>query len=299
MKYLPIILIAALFLAACGAPDSDTKELADKLKEDAAHADKEQPETQEEVQAEPEQTPVEEVEVVEEKVEEKPAEQPKEKTAAEVIAEEETVSPPKPRSKIYDFLDVFRKKVESYSFTYKRDSYSVRGKKFKIILSNAPTAKGVTFGEVEKNLFYYDTIYVDRAAKTAMAYCEGHTSLVNRQCADLELYDLALPVSFSDYNLLLPEDWLYNYLDKTPSEMDPNKYYIDGRVTSFVKFEGNPQVELNFDPGTGLVLRADQKEGTALIARNDYEKLATNRVRDVDVIHRSKSEIPSEEAFYR
>jgi hypothetical protein len=200
---------------------------------------------------------------------------------------------------MYKFLDIFAAKVNSYEFTYKGNKYYVKGTRYKIILKNPVTVKEVSFGDIKKNLFYYDTVYVDRSTKTAIAYCEGHSSQVNTQCSQLEIYDLAYPATFQDYDITLPEDWLFTYLDKEPSTWDENKYYIQSRASITVTFAGDPELELDFDPGSGLVMRADQKQGDRLVMRHDYEKLAINLAREKDVYHRSKSEIPSEETFYK
>ncbi|VVB80845.1 Uncharacterised protein [uncultured archaeon] len=274
MKYIPIIVAILLILAACAQEakkDSTAKELAEQIK------------------AQANATPA-----VEPKTEVNTTEQPK----AEETVKEETTSPAQTRTRMYKFFDAFAK-ITGYDFIYKGDHYYSKGTKYKIILGAPNTATDVKFGDTEKHLFYYDTIYLDRNAKTAIAYCEGHTSQLNKQCAELALYDLAYPVPYNDYNILLPEDWLMENLDKEPSLVDANKYYINGRATIFVKINETPEIELSFDPGTGLVLRADEKKGEQLLARYNYEELSANAVRDVDVNHRSKSEIPSSETFYR
>ena len=287
MKYLSIICIL-LMLIACAQPAEEktpAKELSEQLKEQV------EPEVKEEIVAEtPEPTKEEAVPEV--------AEVPEEK-AEEPEAIEETVSPSKERTKMYNFLDIFAEKVNSYQFINKGNHYFVKGNRYKVILKIPVIAKEVSFGDIEKRLFYYDTVYVDRATKTAIAYCEGHTSQVNTQCSQLELYDLAYPVPYQDYDVTLPEDWLLSNLDREPKTWDENKYYIENRASITVTFGGDEQLELDFDPGSGLVMRADQKQGDRLISRNDYQDLAINLVRDVDVNHRSKSEIPSEESFYR
>jgi len=224
-----------------------------------------------------------------------------EPTKLETPETKETIEPVQvqTRSKLYQFFDTFAQKVDSYYFIYKKDEYSVKGDKFRIQLANPVTVKDVKFGDLKKSLFYYDTVYINRAEKTAYAYCEGHDSQVNKQCAQLEIYDLAYPVVYSEYNKPLPEDWLRTYLDQEPTQLVANKYYIGGRATTTAFLEGTPELELSFDPMTGLVIRADQKKGEQLISRYDYEKLAHNLVKEVDVNHRSKDEIPSTEAFYR
>ncbi len=292
MKHILIIIAALFILAACAQPqESKAKEIAEQIKQQT---------TEEQVVEEVEQA-AQQVEEIKETIEQ--AEQAAPITETEKQLEttivEETTSKPQQRTRMYRFLDTFASQVKSYEFKYKGDEYYVKGQKYKIILDNPVTAKDVTFGDLKKSLFYYDAVYVDRGTKTAVAYCEGHSSQVNTQCTQLNIYDLMYPVSFTDYDTTLPEDWLFTYLDKEPDQLEDNKYYIEGRSTVYVKFNEEPELELNFDPSTGLVLRADKKKGNQLLERQDYEQLASNKVRDIDVIHRSKSEIPSEETFYR
>ncbi len=290
MKYLPLI-FALLLLAACAEKESATKELAEQLiqepKEAAPTLEATAPPVPTEIPAE---QPVETVAV------ETPVNLP---PVIDIGDTEEVTTPAQDRTKMYRFLDAFAQKVKSYEFGYKTDKYSVKGMRYKIILFRPVIVKDVTFGNLHKSFYYYDTVYVDRAMKNAFAYCEGHQSHVNTQCSQLDLYDLAYPVSFKEYNITLPEDWLFAYLDKEPNQMEENKYYISGRASVLAKFTEIPDIELNFDPGTGLVLRVDKKSGSQLLERHDYENLVANKVRDVDVVHRSKDEIPPYEAFYR
>lgn len=281
-------------LAACTTTDepSKAKELAEQLKQQTT----ETPvvETTTETATEPAQATQE---TIIESTEQTTT--PPETTTipSETEIMEETTTPAQQRTKMYRFLDTFAQKVKSYEFKYKQNTYKIKGTTYKIELYTAKTANNIQFGEIQKNLFYYDTIYVDRIQKTAIAYCEGHKSQVNTQCTQLELFDLAYPVPFKEYDILLPEDWLLENLNNEPDIMEENKYYIEGRATVYVKFNER-ELELNFDPGTGLVLRADQKKGSQLLSRYDYEKLVANLVRDIDVKHRSKNEIPSSETFY-
>ncbi|MCX6708616.1 MAG: hypothetical protein NTW67_03120 [Candidatus Woesearchaeota archaeon] len=290
MKYIPIIVAILLILAACAQEekkDIKANETAEQLKaaEPAAAEQKNATEPAKEAN-ETEQPKTEQQEIE--------TEQPE----AKEEVKEETTSPAQTRTRMYRFLDKFAK-VTGYDFIYKGDHYYTKGTKYKIILSAPQTVSKAKFGDVEKNLYYYDTIYVDKTAKTAIAYCEGHTAQLNKQCAQLELYDLAYPAPYDDYSILLPEDWLLTYLDREPSLLEENKYYIEGRATVFVRFNETPEIELSIDPGNGLVLRADEKKGNQLLARYSYEQVTTDKVRDVDIMHRSKSEIPSDETFYR
>jgi hypothetical protein len=298
MKYVPFIVILLLILAACASQEpSKAKQLAEELKKQPA-----EPTAAPTVEptAEPTKAPAENVSVNVPIIAtpELPSTNASEmvKALADDVKEEIT-APSQVRTRMYKFLDTFAKNVKSYQFKFKINNYYVKGTRYKIILDSPIIVKYVQFGDLKKNLFYYDTVYVDRAAKTAIAFCEGHKSQVNTQCTDLNLYDLAYPVDYKDYDIILPEDWLFANLDKEPSTLEANKYYVKGRASVFVRIETDPALELSIDPGTGLVMQADTKKGSQLISRNEYTGIVSNLVRDVDVQHRSKEEIPTNEAF--
>lgn len=287
MKYITITMLL-FFLAACAAQTktpAEKEDLQKQIVQDIVEVT-EEPVSQPEI-SEPEEVTVSED--VTTKVKE---------TIPTETHEEEITSPAQPRTRLYDFLDKFAQTVTGYSFKYGLNTYFSRGTKYKVILGNAVSVKDVMFGEQKKSLFYYDTIYIDRGAKTAAAYCEGHKSTINQQCDSLELYDLALILPYDSYTIKLPEDWLFEYLDTEPTLVDRNKNYIKSRITTLVKLVNGDTIDLNIDEMIGLPVRVDVKKGNVLVKRYEYEDLVSNKVRDVDVIHRSKSEIPTEEAFY-
>lgn len=295
MKYLSFIVVSLLILAACAQPEpSKAKQIAEELKNQAA-----------EPTAEPEviEAPVAEQNMTAE-FNETTVVTPEPKAAAEVLKEtlttdvkEETTSIATGRTKMYRFVDIFAKNVKSYQFINKNNKYFVKGTRYKILLYTPIIVKDVKFGEMQKQLFYYDAVYVDRAAKTAIAFCEGHKSSTNSQCYDMKLYDLAYPVPYKEYDIILPEDWLLSNVNNEPNQLEENKYYVKGRASVFVRFETSPALELSMDPGTGLVMQADLKKGSQMLSRNEYTDLVSNLVRDVDVQHRSREEIPTDESF--
>ncbi|MEM3154000.1 MAG: hypothetical protein QW165_00330 [Candidatus Woesearchaeota archaeon] len=298
MKYIAFTLFSLLILAACAptpSGPSEAKQIAEELKKQAEQQAAE-PKIEQTIEQPIEKT----LQTTDEPTPEptpEPTEALKHTLAKDVL--EETITPAQTRTKMYQFLDTFAKNVKSYSFKHKGNIYNVKGTRYKVILDSPVTLKHVYFGEMPVPLFYYDTVYVDRATKTATAFCEGHKSHVNAQCYGLKLYDLAYPVEFKNYDIILPEDWLLSNLDKEPNQVEANKYYVKGRASVFVRFETNPALELSIDPGTGLIMQADTKKGNQLLSRNEYLELVANKVRDVDVKHRSKEEIPTEEVFYR
>lgn len=303
MKRLVLAVLALLVLAACGTDNSDSaaKDIAEELKnkpvEEAQDITVETPEVDEPIQEEVSE-PVQESE-------------PSPLTGMSAIdvtdpaeipitdVEEDIVAPAQTRTKMYQFLDTYAERVNGYEFFIGSDKYSYKNDKFRVILSNAPQISNVKFGELTKSVFYYDTIYVDRVSKTAFAYCEGHLSAINRQCAELELYDLAYPLPYLEQNIALPHDWLFQYVEEEPDSLEANKYYVKGRASTTARFNTDPIIELHIDPLTGLPMRVDTLKGSVLVKRVDFEKLSSNTVRDVDVSHRTRSEIPSSEAFYK
>lgn len=298
---LAVLTTMLLVLAACGTDNSDSaaKEIAEELKnqepQDITVESPEVEETVQEITPEPVQennpsplTGMSSIDVVD------PSEIP---IATNV--EEDIVAPAQTRTKMYQFLDTYAERVNGYEFFIGSDKYSYKNDKFRVILANAPQISNVKFGELSKSVFYYDTIYVDRVSKTAFAYCEGHLSTVNRQCAELELYDLAYPLPYLEQNIALPHDWLFQYVEEEPDSLESNKYYVKGRASTTARFNTDPRIELHIDPLTGLPMRVDTLKGSVLVKRVDFEKLSSNTVRDVDVSHRTKSEIPSSEAFYK
>ncbi|RMD57680.1 hypothetical protein D6825_03285 [Candidatus Woesearchaeota archaeon] len=200
-----------------------------------------------------------------------------------------------PASAMNELLTVFERKVSSYSFTHNSNKYSVKGERYRIILEAPNQKHRITINGTEYDTFIYDTIYVDRTAKTALAYCEGWSSEVNTQCAKYEIYDLPFRLNFEDNDIKLPEDWLFDYLDLPPRSVSKDKYYVNGRQTWKIDFEG---AVIFFDPKTGLAIKSEQIKNSKL-ETNTYDKLSSNTVRDIDVIHRSKSEILSQETFYK
>lgn len=298
---LAVLTIVLLILAACGTNNSDSaaKDIANELKnqpEEVQEVAVESPDVQEAVQetpTEPESTSnlltgMSAVDVTD------PSEIP-----ITTDVEEDVIAPAQTRTKMYQFLDTYAKRVNGYEFYIGSDKYSYKNDRFRMILANAPQISNVKFGELSKSVYYYDTIYVDRVSKTAFAYCEGHKSEVNRQCAELGLYDLAYPLSYLEQNIALPHDWLFQYLEQEPDSLEANKYYVKGRASTTARFNTDPRIEISIDPSTGLPIRVDTLRGSTLIKRIDFEKLAVNSVRDVDVKHRAKNEIPSSEAFYK
>ncbi len=310
MKKTVILLTLALFLflAACTSPPlsnepTAAQQLAEQLREEAAQPQTEEsPVVQEEATVS--ETPTSEPTPAPKTIIVSPT--PEQTTTVETpitetaIVGEEIDEPALGHSTMQDLLNIFATKVNSYQFTYNNSKYSVKGHKTKIILAKPLQIREYTWPNgTRKSFFTIDTVYIDRASQTATGYCEGHLSRVNEECDNAQIFDYAYPLPFLAHNILLPQDWLLNWLDKQPTQIEPDKYYVKGRKVTLLRFnEAILRTELSIDSSIGLPVRIEQYDGGKLIYRQDFDYLASNRVRDVDVVHRSKSEIPSDEVFF-
>lgn len=227
------------------------------------------------------------------------------KTADETEVESEKIEmekvdeSDKVKTKIEELLPRFAQGVKSYSFNYRKNKYYVRGPLMKIVLGDFVYDKDVVVDGKTYKQVYLDAVYLDRGSKRAVGYCEGLIKELKSRCIDLELEDVKFPRLYADYIIKLPEDWLFEFLNRIPHLVEERKYFVESRLTTLVKFiDPDKTIELYFDEAIGLPLRVLVKQGEVVIERYDYEKLVANHVREVDVIHRSASEIPSEEVFY-
>ncbi len=198
---------------------------------------------------------------------------------------------------VMDWLvERFAQEVESYQFFTKLGKIRVRGDKFKISLDTVLRYLSIN----DKGNSVQDTIttiYVDRNKKTAVGYCEGFDTGLRRECEENELLDIPRELNFLEYNVKLPEDWLWEMIDEKPVNVEADKYYVNSRkvIRVFFNSEGKPS-EIYFDERTGLPVRITTIEhGTAV--NRDFEELTANKVDEKDVTHRDLDEIPSSEYF--
>lgn len=241
------------------------------------------------------------------KVQIKPPTKPDEELAEKLAKEqeekikEEISKIPKfePRDRvtaIEQFWMMYAQNITSYQFRYPgKGAYFVRGDKAKllpddaIILSSYTDEEGKVWRQAR-----LDAIYLDLNEKTAVGYCEGiYEEEINKVCAKKELYDKPFKVNYSDYKIELPHEWMLAYQDKAPVREEQDKYYIKGRQTTMLAFSDG--VQFFIDPRNGLPVRVV----VGSLNKHDFEDLVVNQVRDVDVKHRKKSEIPQEEFFYK
>ena len=280
-------------------------------------------ETQDEEKAEPSKTE-EAKTVVTEKEETAPAEAKEEPVVAEaeeIETEEEktetnqTKIGPAPATKNETIISdedstdmerltaTFAQKITGYKYAYKANWHYIRGDKIKLKLRDAVLATNVNVGGTHYMLFYYDNIYLNKRDKTSAGYCEGTSvRLGKEQCITLKLEEVPFPLSYETFKTKLPEEWLFEYIGKTPSEAGVNKYYYAGRKVTKLVFDDEEntgqETRMYFDETIGLPIRVEIAQGERILELYSYEDLSSNTVREEDVTHRKPSDVPSTEVFY-
>ena len=226
-----------------------------------------------------------------------PAEAPAEEPAAppvEVPAEE-----PKrelPKTKLEELMEAYAQGVTSYKYDYKQDKWLIRGDKTRIMLGSAIKLTNVDLDGNHYSLFYIDNVYL--VDQKATGYCEGTHSKYGRQCSSLEIRDIPYTLNYADYKDKTPADWLFEFYDKKPKIIEEGKYYVKGRqATVIIWEEDGVETKMYFDEKLGMPMRIEIGADPSKEIY-DYGNLAANTVRDVDVIHRSYKDIPTEEVFY-
>lgn len=264
--------------------------------------------------AEKEETPPAEAkEEPAEEIKEEPKEEAAEETEEEKTETNQTKVGPAPAPKNATILSenstdmerltaTFAQKITGYKYAYKANWHYIRGDKIKIKLRDAVLATDVTVGGTRYLLFYYDNVYLNKKDKTSVGYCEGTSVRLGReQCITLNLEEVPFPLSYETFKTKLPEEWLFEYIGKTPSEAGVNKYYYAGRKITKLVFddeETGKETRLYFDETIGLPIRVEIAQGERILELYSYEDLSSNTVREEDVTHRKPSDVPSTEAFY-
>ncbi len=286
--------------------------------DDDAVCDEEQG-TAEEAKPEDEIKPVEveEKELIEPKQEateetppavQEPVQEPETETITEIEeTEEETenqtikITPDESKTAYENLLSTFAQKVTGYKYVYNANWYYVRGDKIRTKLHDAVPVLRINIGGTYRPLYYYDNVYLDKKEKIATGYCEGTDLRLGDQCLTLKVTDVAYPLIYADYKTKLPEEWLFEYLDQTPSEVGESKYYLSGRKVTKIVFEDEDtgkETRMYFDLVTGLPIKIEIIQNGDMIDSYSYDYLSANTVREEDVIHRKASDIPSSENFY-
>lgn len=183
--------------------------------------------------------------------------------------------------------------IESYQFKTPQGVYYVRGDNVRFLPFNAIRKSGVWQGTVRYPEIYIDEVIVDRETKTATGYCTGVASDAEHHCVGLKLYEIPFSLNYTEVAPKLPQDWAEEYLTAEVIDEEYQKYYIKSIETVRVRFKDG--TEMYFLQKAGLPIRI-VKGPLELYA---FDDLVINQARPEDVMHRSRSEIPQEELFYR
>ena len=183
--------------------------------------------------------------------------------------------------------------LDSYQFKTETGDWFARGEKVRLLPFDAfrrTDVKG-TDGESYHEVFI-DEIIFDREEKTATGYCTGDDDTTRRQCAAKGIFDIALVLDYTEFMIILPDDWVKAYLDVQPVDEDYAKYFIESRETFRVEYPDG--VEMFFFPRAGLPLKVVK----SAMESYRFDKVVINQVRPEDVIHRAREDIPAKEYFY-
>jgi hypothetical protein len=254
---------------------------------------------------EPTAQPVQEVPPAEEAIADEPEpSSPPEDDLAERLAQEQAEkiaeqleTPPKlePRQRTtigQQMWDIYSG-IDSYQFKALTGAWFVRGEKVKYIPYKAIRLRDITIqGKLYRDA-YADEIIFDRNDMTATAYCTGHDENIRQPCANLDITDKPFLLPYEPNMIKLPDNWLKEYKDKQPTLEEYEKYYVKNVLTTKAVYSDG--VELYFFPKAGIPLQV--VEGP--LRKTVYDDIVVNQVRPEDVIHRSRSEIPEGELYFR
>ncbi len=294
------ILVSIAFLIGCSAEETCKKPMTQIGDKCCVDLDGNNICDTEETEVMIEEVPVEkqvikiESPVIEEqtKIQEKTEEPPT--ITAPVVAEEPVIKIESPKSETYQFIEQYETKNLGYQYVYNTEWHKVKGEKIKIELGIPKKYTPVEIKGKTYPIFHVDTVYLDRNKQEAIGYCERDTT-----CFSEDIIDVALPLEYNDYKDKTSDEWMYEYAPKKPYLFEERKYYIKSRLTTRAMYKTETgEVRVYYDPQIGLVLRIETQIGDYPMQITEYIELTAGTVRDVDVIHRNKDEIPPEEVFY-
>jgi hypothetical protein len=183
--------------------------------------------------------------------------------------------------------------LQSYQFRTSKGTFYVRGGLVRYLLLTPLLKHNVQRDSVNYTELYLDEIIVDRNAKTAKAYCFGFTDTTRKQCARIQIADLDFALPYDEANPKLPEDWAREFETKEVTGSDEQKYYLNSVETTRLQFLNGS--ELYILPKAGLPIKVVFGPLDAIT----FDNFVINQVRPEDVVHRSKSDIPPQEPFYK
>jgi len=194
----------------------------------------------------------------------------------------------------HNFIGKYEAMSNGYKYIYNSAWHKVKDTKVKIELKTPKKYHSIETNNKKYPVFYIDTIYIDRDKKTATGYCEKY-----RECFSEELLDTPLRLDYSEFKDKTPDEWLYEYADTKPDLFEERKYYVKDKQTSRATYKKEyGELRIYYHPLTGLPVRIETKITSNPMQIQEYFELTAGTVRDVDVKHRSRNEIPPDEVFY-
>jgi hypothetical protein len=191
-----------------------------------------------------------------------------------------------------DMMNTY-KTIDSYQFKTSKGTFYVRGDKIRYLPRNAINKRGIVLSAVRYPEIFVDELIFDRTDKTATGYCFGFADEVRRECDSLKLMDKAFNLSYDEFVIKMPDDWLTEYLRLAVGDEEHEKYFLNSVETTRVAFKDG--IEMFFFPAAGLPIRVVKGP----LETYDFDNLVINRAKPEDVIHRSRDQISPNEAFYK
>jgi hypothetical protein len=188
-----------------------------------------------------------------------------------IAAKSPTLGPQAPKSSIVsDILTKFRQNITGYSYLLGKTKYLVYGPKARILLDKVTKLDRKINSTIP---VYITDIYLDRETSTTVGYCDprrevelmGPFELDRSNCAKLINTPIDLP--YTQYNPVLPEDWLTRFEKYTPTLVeeaeqfvkDPSGWMTIKPVLHFI--DNGDEYKLMLESKTGLPLKIEVQEG--------------------------------------
>ena len=211
----------------------------------------------------------------------------------ESLAHPEKFAPRNHTNEVGELIEAAEPSLQSYQFRTSKGTFYVRGGVVRYLLLSPILKHNVARDSVNYTELYLDEIIVDRNAKTAKAYCFGFTDTTRKQCARLQLADIDFDMQYDVANPKLPEDWAREFASKEVTASDEQKYYLNSIETTRLQFPNGGELYMLPKAGLPIKVVVSPLEGYT------FDNFVINQVRPEDITHRSKTDIPPQEAFYK
>ena len=181
--------------------------------------------------------------------------------------------------KVKGLMQKAEQKTTSYAFYYQtsanwdliRDQYFIKGDKMKVKLFE------VNFYNRQH---YFDTVYLNMADKTGLAYCENRDQV---RCTD---QNREFTVAYEDFVIKTPLEWI----EEVPKDAKwTGTEQIDSRAADVIEYErgDGTTVRLKVDAYSGVprevyIYRGDVEN---VLEKYAFRDLAINSVKNSDIEH--------------